>query len=96
MLKQDFGKIGDAIAFLDKHSHLCIDGQPCDTLGDIFWTADGRRYRERNFKEYRKFSPQFRKKLIVDFFRDNDMNVTECSCSCSKCGTIAADETYWI
>lgn len=83
-------------AFVDKYSHLCIDGKPCDNLGDTIYYVDGKAIRERDFKEYRKFSPQFRDHLIVENIINSGLTFTGCSCSCSKCGTVAANEAYWL
>ncbi len=84
-----------ATGFVDSHSSLCIDGKPCDTNGDTLYVIDGQRFRERDFKEYRKFSPQFRHRLIMENARKAEQSVTLVSCTCSKCGTVAADEAYW-
>ena len=89
MLKQ-------GLIVIDKYSDLCIDGKPCDMLGDLIYEANGQRIKERDFKEYRRFTPQFRQHLIMKYFRDNEINLTGVSCSCSKCGTIASDESLWI
>ena len=66
MLQQGLIKIGNATAFIDKHSDLCIDGKPCDTNGDTIYVIGGKIVRERDFKDYRKFSPQFRQHLIME------------------------------
>ena len=95
MLKQGIIKIGSAVGFIDQHSEKCNDGKGCDNNGDLVWCVDGEIIRERDFKEYRKFSPQFRRVMIEEYFIDNNKSVTSCSCSCSKCGTTAIDEAFW-
>lgn len=85
-----------AAGFLDRVLDHCIDGKPCDSNGDTVYTVNGVRIRERDFKEYRKFSPQFREFLIMDNFEKNEDIVTEVSCSCSKCGSAAIDSVWWI
>jgi len=83
-------------AVVDKYSYLCIDGKPCDNLGDEIYFVDGKRLRERDFKEYRKFSPEFRRHLIMENILKSDLPFTGWSCSCSKCGTVSADEINWL
>jgi len=83
-------------SFVDKYSDVCIDGKPCDNLGDNVYFVDGRAVRERDFKEYRKFSPQFRNHLIVENIQKSELPFTGWSASCSKCGTVSINESYWI
>lgn len=96
MLRQGLIKIGSTTAFIDGYSDLCVDGNPCDSSGDVVYQIDGELVRERDFKEYRKFSPQFRNELIMDNIRKSGKNLTSVSCSCSKCGTAAMDEVFWM
>ena len=95
MLTQGIIQIGNSFAFIDHQSDVCIDGKPCDENGDMVWTVDGKRFRERDFKEYRKFSPEFRRYMIMKLFEMGDMTITGESCSCSKCGTVMIDEFIW-
>lgn len=96
MLQQSFIKLGEGHAFIDKYSDLCIDGKPCNTSGDLIYTLDGELVRERDFKQYRKFSPQFRQHLIMEEIEKSGKSLTSVSCSCSKCGTWAMNEAYWM
>jgi hypothetical protein len=96
MLAQGLIQYGNSVAFIDKQSDVCVDGKPCDNLGDHVWEVEGRRIYERDFKEYRKFSPQFRYHLIMEYFQNNDMRYTMESCSCSKCKTVSYDERWWL
>ena len=96
MLKQLRIKIGNATAFIDQQSDLCHDGKPCDTNGDVVYQVNGKTIRERDFKQYRQFSPQYRQRLIGEHFQSKQANVQSMSCSCSKCGTVAIDESDWF
>lgn len=96
MLQQGLIQLGDSYAFIDNQSDLCIDGKPCDSNGCLVYEVNGKRIRERDFKDYRRFSPQFRQQLIEDYFRSKNQNPTMISCSCSKCGTVQFDEMHWL
>jgi len=96
MLTQGIIQFGKSTAFIDGYSDKCIDGKECDTNGDTIYIINGKRVRESDFKEYRRFSPQFRQQLIMEDIFKSDDSLTGSSCSCSKCGTIAMDEAYWL
>lgn len=96
MLTQQFIKLGKAAIFIDKHSETCIDGKPCDLNGDEVYEIEGVRVRERDFKQYRRFSPQYRRFLIMQDIQRSGLRLTSASCSCSKCGTVSIDEALWI
>ena len=97
MLQQGFIELGNSFAFIDRQSSVCIDGKPCDMLGDMVYDSFcGKRFRESQFKAYRHLSPQFRQHLIEEYFRENEINIKSGSCSCSKCKTVSIDEAWWL
>lgn len=95
MLIQGIIKVGDGIAFIDQCSELCVDGKPCDINGDIIYSTDKGQYKERDFKQYRKYSPEFRQTSIKYWFINNHINLLGESCSCSKCGTGSMDNELY-
>jgi hypothetical protein len=89
-------KIGDCITHSSHYSDLCVDGKPCDNLGDIlFYTSSGV-YKESQFKDYRKYSSEFRIHSIKEFFKSEDIAINSESCSCSKCGQSEKDKFEYL
>jgi hypothetical protein len=95
MLKQYQFRVGNLRGFLDQQSKNCRDGRSCDTNGCLVYGIDGKRVYERDFKKYRKFSPQYRQAMIMEDLQNENRSLTAISCSCSKCGTVKIDESIW-
>lgn len=75
-------QVEETIDYHDK----CEKGGKCNNNGDTFYTINGKQYRESGFKTLRRFSPKFRQHKIHEWIRENELNLTMESVSCSKCG----------